>query len=103
MQININQREAYMLLNALRGYIMEVREENAELIELESSRQHRGCCIDGGYGESAARLRGLLGEQEDFLVELRDKLKKHQMKFPCEEHKPMSEKKQDWYDPRCFG
>jgi len=92
MQININQREAYMLLNALRGYITEVRTSNGELVEIESSRcRHGGCCGDGG--ESLARLKSMLIEQEDFLVELRDKLKKHQMKFPAEEHK----EQKPWY------
>lgn len=90
MQININQEEAMVLLNALRGYLCDLRQSNEKLLG-EAHNRRGGCCDDGGA--HIARVRHLCNEQEEFCVDLRDKLKKHQMKFPAEEHK----EQKPWY------
>lgn len=84
MQINLNEKETKILVNALRGFLHNLQGANEQLLEFEAGRP-QGCCHDGG--ESLAMLRRHCNEEEDFCRELRDKLKKHQMKFPLEEHK----------------
>lgn len=92
MNIDIDDKEARVLLNALRMYRAQIQEEAEELAEIEAAREERkhksqpvlgcGCCID--FTEQ--KLKVPYYRDDKFCIQLRNKLKMHQMKFPLEEH-----------------
>jgi len=91
MQIDIDDKEARVLLTALRMYRAQIQEEAEELAAIEAARMKRKtypppldhcCCIDF----PAKKVEIPYYRDDKFCTQLRDKLKMHQMKFPLEEH-----------------
>ncbi len=93
MRIDLDKQEAKIVVNAIRGYLGQLREANAELIEHENHRRLKAgkpqgfCCLFEDDQEVINKLKQNCAAEERFCEELRDKFKKFQMEFPCEEHK----------------
>ena len=88
MQIDLNQEETQVLLIALRIYKSLVQEQEENVAKIEEARRARlskepmYCCLK--FEESPQKVPPR--RDDKFMVELRDKLKKFQMMFPCEDH-----------------
>lgn len=110
MNIDIDEKEARVLLTALHAYRSYLHNEAEELAALDAARAEKkyygrastyppvlGCgCID--FPEQKVKIPYY--KDDEFCKQIRDKLKKHQMMFPLEEQKLFD---QNWYDKRCFG
>ena len=108
MQIDLDLNEAKTLLTALRMYRLHIREEAEEMVKLAQDRRDRqarqksrkpqpGCmCCFGEEETGEEKLAKKLQAEDKYCAELRDKLKMHQMKFPCEEHP--KDRKYEWDD-----
>jgi hypothetical protein len=91
MNIDIDEKEARVLLNALRMYRALLQEEAEELAALEATKTKRKtypppldhcCCID--FPEKKPEIPYY--RDDKFCIQLKDKLKMHQMQFPLDEH-----------------
>ena len=91
MQIDIDEKEARVLLVALHAYRSYLHNEAEELAAIEAAKVKRKtypppldhcCCID--FPEKKVEIPYY--RDDTFCTQLRDKLKIHQMQFPCEEH-----------------
>ncbi len=81
MEIDLELKEVTTLLYALGMYKAEAQKETRELIKIAESRQTGGCIDFKNPPISIPYWTA-----DEFICELRDKLKKFQMKFPLEEH-----------------
>lgn len=90
MKIDLDEKETSILLNSLRQFYYDMVESNKDLViwqEAKTTKQEFCCCIDDGRN-AVADLKKSCAEEEQYYRNLRDKLKKFQMIFPCEEHNP---------------
>jgi hypothetical protein len=97
MNIDIDEKEARVLLVALHAYRSYLHNEAEELAAIEAVRAYpppldHCCCID--FPEKKVEIPYY--KDDKFCVQLRDKLKMHQMEFPLEGHKDYSK-----YDSAC--
>lgn len=92
MQIDLDEKEAKTLLQCLRNSFYELKKENKELIEWEEHKKMKAdkpqgfCCCIVDETDTIGHIKSKCAVEEDYYKELRDKLKKFQMMFPCEEH-----------------
>lgn len=91
MNIDIDEKEARVLLVALHAYRSYLHNEAEELAAIEAARVKRKtypppldhcCCID--FPEK--KVETPYYRDDEFCKQIRDKIRKHQMKFPLEEH-----------------
>ncbi len=100
MNLDLDEKEAHTLLQSLRIRYYDIKESNKDLIEWEKKRREKKpptreeqiekqcfCCLDMGY-EPIEKIEDRCYAEEEYYRNLRDKLKKFQMTFPCAEHDP---------------
>lgn len=96
MQIDLDLNEAKVLLTALSMFRLHIKEEIEDITQLAKKQEERReareqksgghfCCLDFRETSEEEKFINKLQNQNKFCANLRDKLKMHQMKFPCEE------------------